>query len=200
MRSLPVGAMFAAAAQLGATVRCGERVLGLEPGWTLRTSCRTVRADAVVLATGPWTPQLLEGIGVECKGLTAKWAQCCATERLGNLMDPIVSSAKANLDTGYTQLHQTRHGEVLFNTVVASETRAEANGEFALSTDHHFLVRSTCRLLELFPTLEQARVLRSWAGIEAWTSDRRFLIGEVPNCPGLFVAAGDSGLGLCALP
>jgi len=193
-------AMLAAAIRLGATVHCEERVVGLESGWTVRTTKRSVHTDAIVLATGPWTSELLQLTAVDLPSMRPKRAQCCVTEPLPNMIGPLVSSAHANLDTGYTQLHQTRHGEILFNTVIPTETRVAADGEFVLSTDHQFLVRSAARLLELFPALEQARVLRSWAGIEAWTSDRRFLIGEIPGRPGLFVAAGDSGLGFVRAP
>ena len=195
-------AMLGAAVRAGASVRTGQRVLDLRSGWRLRTSNDEIRADSVVVAAGPWTPDVLALVGWEHSiAITPKRAQCCATERLDDLVEPIISSARANLETGYTQLHQTRHGEVLFNTVVESGVaRLEANDEFDLGTDHHFLVRSARRLLELFPSLASTRVLRSWAGVEAWTPDRRFLIGQLPGHSGLFVAAGDSGLGFVRAP
>ena len=40
----------------------------------------------------------------------------------------------------------------------------------------------------------------AWAACEAWTPDQRFLIGQVGPDEGLFVAAGDSGIGFLQAP
>ena len=42
--------------------------------------------------------------------------------------------------------------------------------------------------------------LDAWAACEAWTPDQRFLIGQVGPDEGLFVAAGDSGIGFLQAP
>ena len=62
------------------------------------------------------------------------------------------------------------------------------------------LAASARTLVGLFPALADARLLRSWAACEAWTPDERFVIGAVPDRPGLVVAAGDCGTGFVRAP
>ena len=195
-------ALAAAATRAGADIRTRCRVLELrEAGrWDVVTSAGTVAADAVVLAAGGWAPFLLDGLH---SGLTEaiepRRAQCCVTGRLQPVIDPIVSSFSVGVGAGYTQLHQTRHGEVLFNTVVPSPD-PRAQSELDVSVQPEFLTASAQTLLRLFPTLATARLLRSWAACEAWTPDGRLVIGEIPGRSGLLVASGDCGTGFLRAP
>jgi sarcosine oxidase, subunit beta len=197
-------ALAHAAARAGVRVRTGERVLELTPvrgRWALRTSRGSLPADVVVVAAGPWTAQLVAPIDPRLRDAIApKRAQCCVTDALPPLIGPVVASISVGISTGYTQLHQTRSGQVMFNTVTHTEDPRLADGRLDDRVDHDFLVTSARTLVDLFPALARARLLRSWASCEGWTADRRFLIGQVGPQEALFVAAGDSGVGFLQAP
>ncbi|MFD7664676.1 FAD-dependent oxidoreductase [Streptomyces sp. NPDC059788] len=67
--------LLRAVADLGGTLRC-EPVLGVLPGPALRLGLGVERRyDAVVLATGPWTPHLLDRWGLPDQGLSTRQIQ-----------------------------------------------------------------------------------------------------------------------------
>jgi glycine/D-amino acid oxidase-like deaminating enzyme len=196
-------ALAAAVCRRGGEVVIGEPVLEIEAKdhWRVTTPSRSFEADAVVLAAGPWTPNLLARLDEQAAaGLTPRRAQCCATAALPPVIGPVVSKASVGIGVGYAQLHQTRHGEILFNTVVPSTDPRLPGGELDATVDLAFLVTSARTLARLFPPLRSVRLLRSWAACESWTPDQRFLIGPASAHPGLFVAAGDSGTGFLRAP
>ncbi len=197
-------ALVHAAARRGADVRVGQRVERIRPsdaGWIVDTANGPVRADAVVVASGPWTGALLADIEPRlARVLEPKRAQCCVTGRVPPLVEPVLASISVGISTGYTQLHQTRHGQFMFNTVAPTEDPRLGDGRLDDRVDHDFLVVSARKLVDLLPALRPARLLRAWAACEAWTPDQRFLIGPVGPDEGLFVAAGDSGIGFLQAP
>jgi sarcosine oxidase subunit beta len=197
-------ALAHAAARRGARIRLGERVEGLIPGpsgWSVRTPRVRHEADALVVACGPWSaPRVAEHESRLVNVLLPKRAQCCVTARLAPMIAPVISTISLGISSGYSQLHQTRHGEILFNTVVETADPRLAGGELDDRVDPSFMAASARRLLDLFPSLAGVRLLRAWGGCEAWTPDRRFLIGPVGEREGLYVAAGDSGVGFLKAP
>ncbi|MGA5134101.1 NAD(P)/FAD-dependent oxidoreductase [Streptomyces olivoreticuli] len=69
------GSLLRAVADLGGTLR-GERVLGVLSDSALRLGLGVERGyDAVVLATGPWTPRLLDRWGLPGQGLSTRQIQ-----------------------------------------------------------------------------------------------------------------------------
>ncbi|MFH8344278.1 FAD-dependent oxidoreductase [Streptomyces sp. NPDC018045] len=67
--------LLRAVADLGGTLRC-EPVLGVLAGPALRLGLGAERGyDAVVLATGPWTPHLLDRWGLPGQGLSTRQIQ-----------------------------------------------------------------------------------------------------------------------------
>ena len=195
--------LAAAALRRGARVEVARQVLALEPGppWRLITTQGPIETETVVLATGPWTTFLLEPLAHDLAvALEPRLAHCCVTERLPAIIDPIVASVSVGITDGYTQLHQTRHGEVLFNTVVESGDPRLAGYDLSRRVDPRFLAASASTLVRLFPALGPVRLLRGWAACEAWTADQRFLIGEAVDFDRLFLAAGDSGTGFLRAP
>ncbi len=197
-------ALVHTAARHGAAIRTPSRVLRIQPrqgGWTVVTESDRLDADVVVVACGPWSGQLLAELEPRLQAvLTPKRAQCCVTGTLPQLIGPVIASISVGISTGYTQLHQTRHGQVMFNTVTETDDPRLADGGLDDSVDHDFLVVSARKLVQLFPCLSDARLLRSWGACEVWTPDQRFLIGAVGPQDGLFIAAGDNGVGFLNAP
>jgi sarcosine oxidase subunit beta len=197
-------ALVHSAARQGATVKTAARVRELTPrdgSWTVVTETDRVEVDAVLVACGPWSGPVIADHEPRLEAvLQPKRAQCCVTGTLAPLIDPVIASISVGISTGYTQLHQTRHGQVMFNTVTETADPRLADGRLADHVDHDFLVVSARKLVDLFPALSDARLLRAWAASEVWTPDQRFLIGPVGAHDGLFIAAGDNGVGFLNAP
>jgi sarcosine oxidase subunit beta len=193
-------ALAAGAVRHGATVVRRARVLGVAPefdGVVVQTTAGSFSGDRVVLATGAGSHALLSDLAPDVSAaIVPKQAQCCATERLPQVIGPVISSISVGVSLGYTQLHQTAHGEILFNTVT------DALGESAEVTqvDPEFLRTSARTLARFFPALARARLQHSWAALEAWVPDRRFVVGPVTEGSRVLVAAGDSGTGFLRAP
>lgn len=197
-----IRALAAAAAAAGADVRTGVRVAGIEPGEPvlLRTSRGSIEADRVVVAAGPWTQALLAPLdGRVALGLVPKRAQCCATAPVPPLIAPVLASVSVGISVGYTQLHQTRAGHVLFNTVVQSADPRDGDDLVNL-VDASFLVESAATLARLLPALRDVQLQRAWDACESWTGDHRLVIGALPGATGVIVCSGDSGTGFLRAP
>jgi glycine/D-amino acid oxidase-like deaminating enzyme len=197
-------ALVHAAVAAGAQIRTATRVERLIPTggrWDLETSTGRVSADVVIVAGGPWTAAIVGELEPRlAELLRPKRAQCCITDPVARSIDPVVASISVGITNGYTQLHQTRTGHVMFNTVCETADPRRPDGQLEDHVDHDFLVASARQLVDLFPHLARARLLRAWGACEAWTADQRFLIGPVGPQEGLFVAAGDSGTGFLRAP
>ena len=66
---------------------------------------------------------------------------------------------------------------------------------FHTHVDRNFMERVTAAALERVPVLEDAEILRGWAGLYAVTPDENPVIGEIPGIKGFFCATGFSGHG-----
>jgi glycine/D-amino acid oxidase-like deaminating enzyme len=200
-----VHAVVDAARALGADVRCGVTVEAIRESAAaveLRTSSGVVGADHVVIAAGPWTADIVAPLGVELP-LEARRARCAITDRLPPLLARIASGVEVGgglgIGEGYFQLQQAPTGQFLFNTVVDGAI-GEPDGWWGPEVDEAFLIASARTLARVVPAVRGARLLRSWAAVEAWTPDRRFLCGPLDGHPHVLVAAGDSGSGFLRAP
>lgn len=201
-----VNALSIAAARAGAIIASGCHVTDLTStgsgGVIVSTGAGKISSDWVVLATGPWTNAVLEPLGVNLP-LEARRARCAVTEPLPALLAPIISGVETGaglgIGEGYFQIQQTQSGHLLFNTVVDSalDDTTELHHQ---SVDESFMVASSRTLARLLPATGTARFLRSWAAVEAWTPDRRFLCGPLESHPQVIIAAGDSGSGFLRAP
>lgn len=200
-----VHALAAAARGAGARIETGMPVRSIEQdgeGWTVRTPTGGIRADRVVVAAGPWTSHLVAPLGVALP-LEARRARCAVSDRLPDLVGRIVSGVETGaglgIGEGYFQIQQTRSGHLLFNTVVDGAL-SSPDDLHDQDVDDGFMAASARTLAHVIPASCATRFLRSWAAVEAWTPDRRFLCGPVDGLPGLYVAAGDSGSGFLRAP
>lgn len=160
----------------------------------------TLAADAVVLASGPWTARLAKSCGVELP-IQPRKAQCLATVALPPTIRTVVGACESagGVEAGYTQIQQATSGQILFNTVLAGGLSRDGAQDATPEVDAAFVVDSIATLSRLFPSLASVELLRSWVRFEAVAPDHRFLIG--PAGPeGLFVAAADAGTGFVRAP
>jgi D-hydroxyproline dehydrogenase subunit beta len=166
----------------------------------VETQLGTIETAAVVIAAGPWTRRLAATAGLDVK-LAPRKAQCLATLRLPPTIRTVVGACESagGVEAGYTQIQQAASGQILFNTVLAGGLAPDGAQDGIHEVDGAFVCSSIATLVRLFPSLGDAKLLRSWARFEAVTGDERFLAGRT-EIDGLLLAAGDNGTGFCRAP
>lgn len=166
-----------------------------------------VRADAVVVAAGPWSGSLLRRLGIHLPVTGARgWLVHLSPDRpaLSRLVNragwhvigeesglaakraDAVSQSYPHPDVG-SLLQPNADG-----TLLAGGSRQPAiTGE---PEDHTVPRQIIRRAIRLVPSLADAAVLAAWWGIRPMTPDGRPVIGQVRD--GLYVATGHGGQGV----
>jgi sarcosine oxidase subunit beta len=161
--------------------RSGSRITGV------RTNRGTVRVGQVVNATAGWSSLLCEMAGVELP-ITTHILQACVTEPVKPLLDVVIVSSQMHV-----YISQSDRGEFVMGSEIEPWTTYRMQGTL------NFLQDLTRHTLELFPQLEHARLLRSWAGLCDLSPDYSPILGrtEVEN---FHVSAGWGTYGFKAAP
>jgi gamma-glutamylputrescine oxidase len=181
-------ALAAAATERGAAVFEGSPVRGIERaggGWLLRTPSAAVTARAVVVALDGLSARLLgelEGIVYPVRG------QMLATEPLPDT----VIGMPIHSDHGFFYLQPTADGRLVAGGGRLASLEAEYTAELAVTPPVQAAIQ---RYLSERMGLGGAPVSHRWAGIMGFSADRLPVAGELPGRPGLYVAAGYSGVG-----
>jgi sarcosine oxidase subunit beta len=182
----------------------------LEAGVVIREDCgvddmvrhgadwriRTPRADQltvpiVVNAAGAWGSKIAKMAGDEIP-MGLKASMMMVTERLSPFLDPVVSSFGRQLT-----FKQADQGGLVIGGGIQGEPDIDAE------TSHvRFgrLARGARDAVALFPCVEGVKIVRTWAGLEATTSDHLPIVGPSENGPGVFHAYGFSGHGFALVP
>ena len=172
----------------------GGRVVGV------LTAQGKMSGDAVVIAAGPWTPEIARTAGLDIP-IQPRKAQCLATTRAPPSIRCVIAACESagGVAAGYTQIQQAPSGQILFNTVLAGGLSEAGAQEQVPEVDIEFMRNSIGQLLRLFPSLGGMQLLRSWVRYEAVTPDDRFMAGAT-TVHGLYLAAGDGGSGFGRSP
>lgn len=157
----------------------GDRVVGV------RTAAGEVEADAVVVAAGAWSGDLLAGLGVRAPTPPVKGQIV--------LLNPSRPMLRRIVEHGKIYLVPREDGRILIG---ATE---EDRGFDVLPTADAFrgLIAAA---VALCPALADAPVAATWAGLRPGSLDTRPYIGPAPGFRGLFVAAGHKRAGLQLSP
>jgi sarcosine oxidase, subunit beta len=175
----------------GAEIHPYTEVTGLERSNGRVTRVRTNRGDVeagvVVNATAGWSTLICDMAGVPMP-ITTHILQACVTEPVKPLLDVVVVSSQMHV-----YISQTDRGEFVMGSEIEPWTTYRMNGTL------NFLQDLTRHTLELFPQLEQARILRAWAGLCDLSPDYSPILGqtEVEN---FHVSAGWGTYGFKAAP
>jgi sarcosine oxidase subunit beta len=153
----------------------------------VRTNRGTVRAGQVVNATAGWCTTVSGMAGVELP-ITTHILQACVTEPVKPLLDVVIVSSQMHV-----YISQSDRGEFVMGSEIEPWTTYRMQGTL------NFLQDLTRHTLELFPQLEQARLLRAWAGLCDLSPDYSPILGktEVEN---FHVSAGWGTYGFKAAP
>lgn len=149
----------------------------------VRTALGDHRADAVLLAAGPWTAGFGEEVGARLP-VAPRRSQLTVSERLPVHDDfPFVSGNRV-------YARQTHAGNVL----IGGGGPWEENG-YATTTTRKALSVYGTYMTEMFPGLARVPIIRAFAGTVELTPDHYPLLGRVPGSAGLWVSAGYNGHG-----
>ena len=154
---------------------------------TVRTNRGTIKAGQVLNCTAGWSTLISDMAGVPLP-ITTHILQACVTEPMKPLLDVVIVSSQMHV-----YVSQTDRGEFLMGAEIEPWTTYRMNGTL------NFLQEVTRHTLELFPQLEHARLLRSWAGLCDLSPDYSPILGqtEVEN---FHVSAGWGTYGFKAAP
>jgi sarcosine oxidase subunit beta len=175
----------------GAEIHPYTEVTGLERKGDRITAVQTnrgrVEAGVVINATAGWSTLIADMAGVPLP-ITTHILQACVTEPVKPLLDVVIVSSQMHV-----YLSQTDRGEFVMGSEIEPWTTYRMNGTL------NFLQDLTRHTLELFPQLEQARILRAWAGLRDLSPDYSPILGvtEVEN---FHVSAGWGTYGFKAAP
>jgi sarcosine oxidase subunit beta len=120
--------------------------------------------------------------------ITTHILQAFVTEALKPLLDIVVVSSQMHV-----YISQTDRGEFLIGAEIEPWTTYRQQGTLT------FVQECSRHTLELFPQLERARILRSWAGLCDITSDYSPILGRT-EVDGFLLSAGWGTYGFKAAP
>ncbi len=154
----------------------------------VHTSRGRIATNLVVNATSGWCSTVARMVDVDLP-IVSHPLQACVTEPLKPFLDKVIVSA-----TLHVYVNQTDRGEVVIGAEI--DPYASYNSASTLPT----LEMMAAHALELFPILEEARVLRQWSGICDMTPDFSPIISTVPEVKGFIVNVGWGTYGFKAGP
>jgi sarcosine oxidase subunit beta len=157
------------------------RVTGVE------TNRGRVEADVVISCTAGWSTLVCDLAGVPLP-ITTHILQAFVTEPIKPFLDVIIVSSQMHV-----YISQTDRGEILIGAEIEPYTTYKGIGTFP------FLEYSAKHALELFPQLEQVKVLRSWTGLCDLTPDYSPILGRT-EVEGFHISAGWGTYGFKAAP
>jgi sarcosine oxidase, subunit beta len=178
----------------GVEIREGFGVTGIErrdQGWLVRTRDQDFAASAVVNAAGAWADRIARLVGDDIP-LGTKASMMIVTERIGPLVEPVVSAVGRSLS-----FKQTGQGGLLIGGGLQGRPDLEAGHA---TPNLEVLAKGARAAAELFPCVRGVCIARIWAGLEAKTEDLLPVIGKSPNAPRFFHAFGFSGHGFQLVP
>jgi len=153
----------------------------------VKTNRGTIKAGQVLSCTAGWSTLIGEMASVPLP-ITTHILQALVTEPLKPLLDVVIVSSQMHV-----YISQTDRGEFLMGAEIEPWTTYRMQGTL------NFMQEVARHALELFPQLERARILRSWAGLCDLSPDYSPIVGktEVDN---FHVSAGWGTYGFKAAP
>jgi sarcosine oxidase subunit beta len=175
----------------GAEIHPYTEVTGMERSNGRITAVNTnrgrVECGTVINATAGWSTLISDMAGVPLP-ITTHILQACVTEPVKPFLDVVIVSSQMHV-----YLSQSDRGEFVMGSEIEPWTSYQTQNTL------NFLQDLSRHTLELFPQLEQARLLRAWAGLCDLSPDYSPILGvtEVEN---FHVSAGWGTYGFKAAP
>jgi sarcosine oxidase subunit beta len=182
------------AESLGVVYRTHCRVMGIDRWrdyWRVITAEDTVDAPVLVNCAGAWAGQLCTYLD-EPVPLKVGAPMMMVTERLPPFLKPVVGAASRKLS-----FKQMQNGTVLIGGAHLAE---HDMGTETTELDCVKLRESSRTVLALFPRMAHVRIVRAWAGLEAFMPDQIPVIGPSAKVDHVYHAFGFSAHGFQLSP
>ena len=160
-------------------------------GWHLSTLEGVFSAPVLVNCAGAWAGHIAAALD-EPVPLKAGAPMLLITERLPRFIEPVISAASRKLS-----LKQMQNGTVLIGGAHMAELNIE---QHTTEMNWRKLAVSARTVLALFPQLKNVRIVRSWAGIEAFMPDNLPVICSSHTSTNAYHAFGFSAHGFQLSP
>lgn len=160
-------------------------------GWRLITPKGEYRAPVLVNCAGAWAGPVAASLG-ESVPLTAGAPMLMISERLPRFIEPVIGAASRKLS-----FKQMQNGTLLIGGAHMAELDFKRQ-----STEMNWakLAVSARTVMALFPQLKNVRIVRTWAGIEAFMPDHLPVISRSSTSPNAYHAFGFSAHGFQMSP
>ena len=152
------------------------------------TPAESVEGDVLVIACGPWSPDLARTVGVELP-IRPLCRQLLETSPLQELPDALPMVVEA--ESGF---HFRRRGDRLVLAMSDPEPRWTSDA----TVDESVFDDRLERLVRRFPSAAGATIDNAWAGLYDMTPDAHPIVGLVAD--GVYAACGFSGHGFMQSP
>jgi len=189
-------AFAAAAQQLGARYWTETRCLALRTVGTRVVGAETTRGEVMagqtVLATGAWSDELANGIGLTLPIRTAVYQMLRSTPAPMSLLGPVLSALGRSLS-----LKQLVDGAYLLGGGWPGDATPDRRGYTLREASIAGGWAAACAIL---PAVGAQRLAAAWCGLEAESIDGIPLVGPAPGWEQLTLAVGFSGHGFALAP
>lgn len=153
------------------------------------------QGDYVVVAAGYESRAILGTIGVDVP-MHKELMECLVTEAEPHMFDQMLGTAEADFYG-----HQSDHGSFVFGGMSGIELNNKDTGPKNSPSNAAITAPCICRgIMKYFPALENAKIVRTWAGYLDICQDGVPVLGFVDEVPGLVVACAFSGHGFGIAP
>ena len=153
----------------------------------VQTTRGDIGAGVVLNCTAGWSSLISDMAGVRMP-ITTHILQACVTEPVKPILDVVIVSSQMHV-----YISQSDRGEFVMGSEIEPWTTYRMQGTL------NFLQDLTRHVLELFPQLEHARILRSWAGLCDLSPDYSPILGKT-DVENFHVSAGWGTYGFKAAP
>ncbi len=160
-------------------------------GTTVLTNQGDFAASKIVCAAGAWSGRIGEMLGTPIPIVPVR-RQCLVTEPI---RDGFTHPIPMTIDyTTGIYMHSESGG------LLIGKAKVDESPGFNEVVDYEFLEHTAELAMHRVPLLEQATVRTGWAGLYEVTPDHHPILGEIPERPGVYIAAGFSGHGVMHAP
>jgi glycine oxidase len=179
-------AQAAAAAGVELKTGCNVSRLVVEEGRArgLVTEGERVEGDAILLAAGAWSGELMAGLGLPLR-IEPRRGQMIALAHVPPVLTHCVH--------GEVYMAPRPSGELLIGATVERAGFQRAVTAEGIAG----LLRAA---IELVPSLRDLPIARTWCGFRPWAPDSLPVLGPWPGVEGLFVATGHFRNGILLAP
>lgn len=183
----------------GARFITGEKVVRLEKcRGKLRyavTAENVYEGDTIVVAAGYESRAIAATVGIDIP-MHKSLIECLVTEAEPKMFGQMLGTAEADFYG-----HQSEHGSFVFGGSSGLELDNKDIGMENCPSSSSITASCICRgIMKYFPALEDAKIVRTWAGWMDASADGVPVLGEVEEVPGLILAAAFSGHGFGIAP